>query len=119
MSAIVSACVGKLREPLRDAVAVRARPSQADAEHGDRVVELVPRHRLRCAAVAQAARLLAGKIERVCDAGKTPRIRQAARLRHSRHALASAIRCPARLPLSTEETYCGSSGRRSRVSYQL
>ena len=32
---------------------------------------------------------------------------------HSRQALASAIRWPARLPLSTVETYCGSSGRRS------
>ncbi len=42
-----------------------------------------------------------------------------AEVRHSRHALASAIRCPARFPLSTEDTYCGSSGRRSRVSYQL
>ena len=38
---------------------------------------------------------------------------------HSRQALASAIRWPARFPLSTVETYCGSSGRRSRVSYQL
>ena len=31
----------------------------------------------------------------------------------------SAIRWPARLPLSTEETYFGSSARRSLVSYQL
>ena len=37
----------------------------------------------------------------------------------SRQAFPSAIRCPARFPLSTEETYFGSSGRRSRVSYQL
>ena len=36
-----------------------------------------------------------------------------------RHAFASAIRCPARLPLSTVDTYRGSRGRRSRVSYQL
>ena len=42
-----------------------------------------------------------------------------ARTVHSRQALASAIRWPARFPLSTVETYGGSSGRRSRVSYQL
>ena len=37
----------------------------------------------------------------------------------SSQALARAMRWPARLPLSTVETYCGSSGRRSVVSYQL
>ena len=37
----------------------------------------------------------------------------------SLQAFASAIRCPARFPLSTEDTYCGSSGRRSAVSYQF
>ena len=34
-------------------------------------------------------------------------------------ALATAMRWPARLQLSTEETYLGSSALRSRVSYQL
>ena len=37
----------------------------------------------------------------------------------SRQALARAIRCPARLPLSTDETYFGSSARKSCVAYQL
>ena len=37
----------------------------------------------------------------------------------SRHACPSAIRWPARLPLSTDDTYFGSSGRQSFVSYQL
>ena len=36
-----------------------------------------------------------------------------------RHALASAIRWPARLPLSTVDTYCGSSVSSPRKSYQL
>ena len=36
-----------------------------------------------------------------------------------RQALDSASRWPARLPLSTDDTYSGSSRRRSRVSYQL
>jgi hypothetical protein len=37
----------------------------------------------------------------------------------SRHACLTASRCPARLPLSTVETYCGASGSSVRVSYQL
>ena len=37
----------------------------------------------------------------------------------SRHAFDSVMRWPARLPLSTDETYAGSSRWRSRVSYQL
>src|SRR6185437_3118068 len=37
----------------------------------------------------------------------------------SRQACASASKCPARLPLSTAETYRGASGRRVAVSYQL
>ena len=35
------------------------------------------------------------------------------------HADPSAIKCPARFPLSTEDTYLGSSGRSVCVSYQL
>ena len=38
---------------------------------------------------------------------------------NSRQPFATASKCPARFPLSTEEMYWGSSGRRSRVSYQL
>ena len=38
---------------------------------------------------------------------------------YTRQAPASVIKCPARFPLSTVETYFGSSGRRPRVSYQL
>ena len=37
----------------------------------------------------------------------------------SRHAFDRVRRWPARLPLSTDETYAGSSRSRSRVSYQL
>ena len=38
---------------------------------------------------------------------------------NSRQPLASVNKCPAMFPLSTLEMYFGSSGRRSRVSYQL
>ncbi len=39
--------------------------------------------------------------------------------RISRHALPTAINAPARFPLSTDDTYLGSSVRASFVSYQL
>ena len=48
------------------------RPSHVRREHGERIVELAPRHRLRSAPVAQAARLFARELERVRDAGETP-----------------------------------------------
>ncbi len=38
---------------------------------------------------------------------------------NSNKPLRSTSRCPARLPLSTVETYSGRSGFRERVSYQL
>ena len=37
----------------------------------------------------------------------------------SPQAFHKVIRCPARFPLSTDEIYFGSSGRRSSVPYQL
>ena len=38
---------------------------------------------------------------------------------NSMQACFTASKCPARLPLSTVEMYCGSSGSRVLVSYQL
>ena len=75
----------------------------AAAKRGERVVELLPRHGLRAPAVAQQVDRLACEVERVGDAGQPPRGLWA-RTVHSRQALASAIRWPARFPLSTVET---------------
>ena len=47
--------------------------SHAGSERGERVVELAPRHGLRSPPVAQAARRFAREVERVGDAGETPR----------------------------------------------
>ena len=69
---------------------------------------------------SEGRRAVSGASPSVLGQGRARRERPASRVasasaacRQSRQASARAIRCPARLPLSTEETYCGSSGRRS------
>ncbi len=64
------------REAFRDPLSVDECPSQVGRQHGERLVQLTPRHRLRSATFAQPARLLAHELERVCDTGKTPLIRE-------------------------------------------
>ena len=59
------------RETFRDPLAVDECPSQVGRQHGERLVQLAPRHRLRSPTFAQPARLFAHELERVCDTGKT------------------------------------------------
>ena len=82
------------------------------------IFDLMTRDGLRAPIIRQCQQRLAGELHRVLDTGDGGGVAAAAPT-HSRQALATAIRCAARLPLSTDETYRGSSGRRSRVSYQL
>ena len=90
---------------LRRKIVVRKPRLPHGERHGrDRVVELAERHGLGLAAVAQAD----GFARVISSASATPSRRSFAssgRDFHSRQAFASAIRCPARLPLSTVETY--------------
>ena len=85
----------------------------------ERIFELARRHGLRSPPSAKVGGMLGGQREHVGDSARSAAAAAPGDCRHSRHALASAIRCPARLPLSTEETYLGSSTARSRVPYQL
>ena len=59
------------RETFRDPVAVDERPSQIGRQHGERLVQLAPRHCLRSPIFAQSAGLFAHELERVCDTGET------------------------------------------------
>ena len=92
-------------------------PGSASQGHADGFVELTPRHSFGAALVVKVSiSSRSGRGHRRC--------RRAARgssgpSHQSSHALASAMRCPARLPLSTEETYADPAARNSRVSYQL
>ena len=86
-----------------DALSVRARLMHAGRKRGERFVELLPRHGQGAPPVTQLVRRFAGEVERVGDAGQALR-GVGARMVHSRQALASVIRWPARFPLSTVET---------------
>ena len=65
---------GKPSETFRDVFPIHEHLSHAAGEESMRVVELVPGHRLRSASIPQVVRLIAGKIERISNTGKTPRI---------------------------------------------
>ena len=60
------------RKTFGDPLAVDECSSQVGRQHGERLVQLVPRHRLRLPTFAQLARLVAHERERVCDTSKPP-----------------------------------------------
>ena len=119
MSARVSASTRERREPFRDPLAVDGCPSAVGRQHGERFVELAPRHRLRSPTVAQPARLFAHELERVCDTGKAAlvgeRLSRPIPGTHWRERSGARPDCRYRRKIYIG----GSSGRRSRVSYQL
>ena len=84
----------------------------------ERLLQMLSRHGVGSPIVGEQSQRLAGQLQPVVDAIE-PSGRHAGAAIICRQACPSAIRCPARLPLSTDETYFGSSGRRSCVSYQL
>ena len=84
----------------------------------ERRIELAALRSLRAGPVREVAQRVAGEQERVPDAGDPFRMRRAA-ADDLPQALASAIRWPARLPLSTEETYLRLQRAQVCVSYQL
>ena len=115
MSTRVSAWTASSREARRPRRrASSGASSSAAARAVERLVELPRRDGLGAPVVGERrARLRAASSERVLDPGEPLADRAAGASISSRQALPSAIRWPARLPLSTVETYRGSSGRRS------
>ena len=80
---------------------------------------MLSRHGVGPPIVGEQPQRFARELQRVVDSVAAIRAQRQGRRSSARQADPSAIRCPARFPLSTDEMYFGSSGRRSCVSYQL
>ena len=93
-------------------------PDDSRASCADQRVQRVDRFRKLLGSVAARPGRLSGECHRVADAAVAAPSRSGSSI-ISRQALDTASRWPARLPLSTVDTYSGSSRCSVSVSYQL
>ena len=104
---------GQQGKPGRPAGGIDRPRQQRRGQHIDRLTELFPRDGMRLSLVRNSGKSFRNNtIASSIPANRSPSRRE---LINSRHLLPSTTKCPAGLPLSTDDTYFGSSGWRVRV----